>query len=84
MKTVNYTRSKKLGTVPLCSMKFTKNSVILDFGKNRGGKLKIGQAFLADSIEHYLNHLIELALKEAECHSKKDLLKKQSLKTSKK
>jgi hypothetical protein len=82
MKTVSYTRVARPGTVSLCEMQFNKDATVtLKFGKKHGGNLKLPSAFLADSIEHYLNHLVEVALKEMSCPSKKVPQKKQSRKT---
>lgn len=64
---------EKPGTVDLCSMEFNKDATVtLDFGKKQGGKMKLPKAFLADSIEHYLTHIIKVGL----CHSKKVKAKK--------
>ncbi len=78
MKTVEYTRAEKPGTVSLCEMKFNKDATVtLAFGKKHGGSLKLPANFLADAIEHYLNYVIELALKEMPCPSKKVPRKKR-------
>jgi len=71
MKVVEYKRIEKYGTTSLCTMKFSKDSVVLDFGKKNGGKLKLPLDFLADSVEHYLTYIIETALKEIPCPSKR-------------
>lgn len=72
MKVVKYTRVEKPGHVTLCAMDFVKGpSVILDFGKKDGGKLKLGTDFIADSIEHYLTYIIEKGLKNAPKSRKK-------------
>ena len=77
MKTVEYTRTEKPGTVSLCDMKFNKDATVtLAFGKKHGGSLKLPTAFVADAIEHYLNCVIELARKEMPCPSKKAHQKK--------
>ena len=77
MKTVYYTRTEKPGTVSLCEMKFNKDATVtLAFGKKHGGNLKLPKAFVADAVEHYLNYVIELALKEMQCPSKKARRKK--------
>lgn len=68
MKTVDYKRVEKPGTVSLCTMNFNKDATItLGFGKKHGGNLKLPADFLADAVEHYLNYVIELALKEMPC-----------------
>lgn len=82
MKTIPYTRVNKPDTVALCSMHFNKNATVtLDFGKKQGGKLKLPIDFLADSIEHYLNYVLEIALDEIKgekgCRSKKAQAKKR-------
>lgn len=78
---MKYERVEKPGTVNLCSMEFNKDATVtLDFGKKHGGKMKLPKAFLADSIEHYLTHIIRIGL----CPSKKALQKKPSQKTSRK
>ena len=86
MKTVPYERVKRPGTVLLCTMNFNKDATVtLKFGKKHGGNLKLPANFLADAVEHYLNHLMELALKEIElCPSKKEPRKKRSVTTSQK
>lgn len=74
---MKYTRVEKPGTVDFCSMEFNKDATVtLDFGKQHGGKMKLPKAFLADSIEHYLTHIITVGLREEKCRSKKALQKK--------
>lgn len=64
MKTVKYERVEKIGS-ELCTMEFAEGPIlILDFGKEHGGKLKLPVDFIADAVEHYLLYAIDAGLKE--------------------
>lgn len=72
MKTLEYKRIHKSGHKKFCTMEFNEaHTVVLDFGKKYGGKLKLPTAFLADAVEHYLTHVIKLGLKGEKNATKK-------------
>jgi hypothetical protein len=79
MKTVEYKRVDKPGTVSLCEMSFNKDATVtLKFGKKHGGSLKLPTDFIADAVEHYLNYVVEIGLKEFKNASKKGKFKRNN------
>ena len=72
MKT-KYTKRKEVpeSYVNLCEMKFGKGpTVTLDFGKKEK-KLKLGTAFIADAIEHYITISLEKYLEYRDATKKR-------------